>query len=72
MLIQNAITEDDKHRILNDLMTDMNSFLKLRFEMKLTGERADYLIAVDEYIKAALFIISREFVEHYDLAPIDH
>ena len=72
MLIPNAITEDDKHRILNDLMTDMDLLLKLRSGLEFTGERAEYVAVLNEYIKAALFVISREFVEHYDLAPIDH
>lgn len=72
MLIPNSITEADKHRILNNLMTDMDSFLKLRAGLCSTGERAEYVAALDKYLKAGLFVIAREFVEHYDLAPIDH
>ena len=48
MLIPNAITEDDKHRILNDLMTDMDLLLKLRSGLEFTGERAEYVAALND------------------------
>lgn len=71
-LIECPITEADKYRVLGDLMTDMKAFLDLRTSLKLTGERADYVAALNEYIKASLFVVAREFVNIYDLAPIEH
>lgn len=71
-LIECPITEDDKYRVLGDLITDMDSFLKLREGLKLTDERAEYVAVLNEYIKAVLHIIAKEYATIYDLAPIDH
>lgn len=72
MLIMNSIDENDKQQDLNDLMTDMKLILTLYYSLEYTGKRAEYLRKIRESLQAALFIVAREFVEHYDLAPIEH
>lgn len=71
-LIPCPVTENDKHRILGDLIADMNVFLKARSDLLFSGERAAYYAALNEYIKAGLYIIAKEYATIYDLAPIDH
>lgn len=71
-LISCPITEEDKHRELCELMTDMQAILKLQSSLQFTESRAEYVAALNEYIKEALLVVAREYVELYDLAPIDH
>lgn len=72
MLIQNSIDEEDKFQDLNMLITDMNSIITTINRLTYTGVRANYLREINKHLQAALQIVAREYVEHYDLSPIDH
>ena len=72
MLIPCPITEEDKKHELCTLMEDMQAILRLRSGLKYTGSRDEYIATINKYIGAALLVVAREYVELYDLAPIDH
>lgn len=64
-LIPCPVTENDKHRILGDLVADMNVFLKARSDLLFSGERAAYYAALNEYIKGALYTSSPKSMRRF-------
>lgn len=72
MLIQNSIDEEDKFQDLNMLITDMHSIVTTINRLTYTGARANYIREVNKHLQAALKVVALEYVEHYNLSPIDH
>jgi len=71
-LIACPVTEDDKYRALEDLQADMAEVLEKSSRLKCTADRAEYVAALNVYNMAQLYIIAKEYVALYDLAPIEH
>lgn len=73
MLIPNSVTEKEKQRVLSCLVYDLHEITQAWSRLA-SGriEQKEYEAQLDDALKKAIYHAAREFVEHYELAPIEH
>ena len=72
MMHQCPIDEQEKNEMLSRLSADLKNVLDCRWRLQWRDGEDEYRLATDAVLKELINIIAQEYVELYEIAPIDH